>query len=200
MVTSTAAPHEILISPRTAGTAGGTANTYRRGIDMSESSEPFRWIELTKGKRAKVSHEDFEALSAWSWSASESHGRKSVALRGVARGDGRSTMTMHRQIMGLTAFDGLEVDHINHDTLDNRRTNLRVVSPGANKRWQPARGGSSNFVGVTWDSNRGKWRAQIQVDGRVKNLGRFDSEIAAAAARDQYVKANQTGHRLNLSE
>lgn len=104
---------------------------------------------------------------------------------------------MHRAILGLAHGDGLEADHRNHEPLDNRRANLRILTPQANKRWVPSRGGSSHFVGVTWDRRRKRWRAQIQVDGTVINLGRFETELEAAAARDTYVVQNATGHELN---
>lgn len=82
-------------------------------------------------------------------------------------------------------------------TYKDRKRRL-VFMQAANKRYQPSRGGSSRFVGVTWDSNRCRWRAQIQVEGVVRNLGRFATEVDAARARDAYVITHQTGHELNL--
>lgn len=151
-------------------------------------------IPLTQGLVAKVDAADAEWLNQWKWSASACHRGRHVAVR---RGEGR-TVYMHREILGLTPGDGLEADHLNHNILDNRRANLRVVTPAQNKEGQPSRGGSSRFVGVTWDGRRAKWRAQIQVDGKMLNLGRFPSEIDAARARDAFVVVNNTGHRLNL--
>jgi hypothetical protein len=155
-------------------------------------------IELTRGQVALVDPEDLAWLMGWGWFAAATQRGRFVAMRGE-RVDGQLRMVyMHRQIMGLSHGDGLEVDHLNHHTLDNRRSNLRVVTPTANKRGQPSRGGSSAFVGVTWDSARACWRAQIQVAGIVINLGRFAVEEDAARARDRYVVEHRTGHRLNL--
>lgn len=151
-------------------------------------------IPLTQGLVAVVDDGDAGWLRQWLWSASRCHGRKFVAVRNE---NGRP-IYMHRELAGLGPGDGLEVDHVNHDTLDNRRSNLRVVTPTANKQYQPARGGSSSYVGVTWDAPRRRWRAQIQIAGRVINLGRFATEREAAAARDAWVVANGTAHKLNL--
>lgn len=74
-------------------------------------------IPLTQGYVTLVDDADYEWLSRWKW---HYHG-------GYAeRGDG---VLMHREITDCPA--GKEVDHINHDPLDNRRENLRVVT-----RWQ----------------------------------------------------------------
>jgi hypothetical protein len=158
-------------------------------------------IVLTQGQVALVDDDDYEWINGYKWTAMRAHrGRKFVAARSVQIEAGKQRLVyMSRQILGLNYGDSGEADHWNHDTLDNRRENLRLVSSALNKRNQPSRGGSSRFVGVTWDGQRGRWRAQIQIDGRVINLGRFASEEEAAEARDYYVMANSTGHALNLA-
>lgn len=156
-----------------------------------------RTIELTQGFVALVDEEDYDELSRYSWSAAACHGSKIVAVRGCRVGGRHRTVFMHRQILGLEHGDPRQADHLSFDTLDNRRANLRIATPAANKRRVPGRGGSSQFVGVTYDKQRGKWRAQIQIDGKVLNLGRYATEVEAAAARDAWVIANGSGHHLN---
>lgn len=157
-------------------------------------------IKLSAGQVSLVDDDDAAILNQWKWSASRCHRDKFMAMRVERLADGsRQTVYMHRQLLGLQHGDALEADHRNHDTLDNRRDNLRVLTPQMNKRWQPSRGGSSGFVGVTWEAGRNRWRAQIQIDGRVINLGRFRTEVEAAAARDAYVAANETGHERNAA-
>ena len=56
------------------------------------------------------------------------------AIRATRRGGVCVTRYMHREVCGLRAGDRLEADHINHNRLDNRRTNLRVVSHAENMR------------------------------------------------------------------
>lgn len=156
-------------------------------------------IPLTQGQVALVDDADAEWLNQWKWTASRCHRDKFVALRGERVGGKHRNRYMHREILGLSPGDGLEADHWNHDTLDNRRSNLRIVTPTENKVRVPSRGGSSRFVGVTYDKARNRWRAQIQVEGTVRNLGRYATEMEAAAARDAYVREHNTGHSLNLA-
>ena len=81
------------------------------------------------------------------------------------------------------------VDHINHNTLDNRRINLRIASSLENSQnlKGPSINNTSGVLGVGWDASRDKWRAQIQVNGINKSLGRFisisDAEAAVKEAR-----------------
>lgn len=86
----------------------------------------------------------------------------------------------------MNAPAGMVVDHINGNTLDNRRSNLRVVTHKQNLRHR-ARGANRNNAvgvrGVSWDKERKKFLAGIRVDGKRLNLGRFDSLDAAVAAR-----------------
>ena len=77
-------------------------------------------ISLTQGQFATVDDEDFEWLNQWPWYA-------------VCRGRGlyyaeRLGISMHRQILGLKLGDRRRAEHINRDKLDNRRSNLKIVS------------------------------------------------------------------------
>ncbi len=77
----------------------------------------------------------------------------------------------------------------NRNRLDMRRENVLVVSPAARMRYAgPQQGRSSRYKGVSWQASRGKWYAQIRIDGRSKNLGRFDEEEDAARAYDKAVR------------
>lgn len=76
------------------------------------------------------------------------------------------------------------LDHVNGDRADNRLVNLRECGDlqNARNRGKHPRN-TSGFKGVSWDSNRGKWIAQIRIGGkRNKYLGRFDSAVEAHAA------------------
>lgn len=93
-----------------------------------------------------------------------------------------TTVMMHREILGLRAGDGQEVDHINRDKLDNRRANLRIVTHRENGQNLPSQRGTSRFRGVSWYGERKKWTAQVQLNGRHHSLGYFATEEAAGAA------------------
>jgi hypothetical protein len=94
--------------------------------------------------------------------------------------DSRSIF-MHRQIMQPP--DGLVVDHINGNGLDNRWCNLRICTQRQNTHNRRRMRRSSRFVGVSRHQN--KWRASICCDGKDHYLGLFDDEIEAAKARDR---------------
>ena len=144
-------------------------------------------IELTKGNVALVDDEDYDRLMLYSWCAHKSRTKKTFDAKRQSFG---KTYYMHREIMGLAFGDPREVDHKDFNGLNNQKYNLRIVTATENKKYVPSRNHSSRFRGVTWDSERGKWRAQTQINGKMKNVGRFDSEEEAAAARDLYVSCH----------
>lgn len=86
-----------------------------------------------------------------------------------------------------------EVDHINGDRSDNRLCNLRDVTTQTNaeNRRSPGRNNKSGFLGVSWDAQRGKWKAGIVINGRWKHIG-FDED--PAVAHEMYVSAKRQHH------
>lgn len=90
---------------------------------------------------------------------------------------------LHRAVTG--AAPHVIVDHINGNTLDNRRANLRIVTAEENARnLGPSQINSpAGAIGVGWHAGRGKWQASIRVAGKLKHLGLFVDVEAAKAAR-----------------
>ena len=83
---------------------------------------------------------------------------------------------------------GKVVDHINRNKLDNRRSNLRIVSYGFNNRNKDKRvGASSKFKGV-YLHHSNKWQAYINIDGKRCSLGLFEKEEDAAARYQEEYK------------
>lgn len=88
-------------------------------------------IPLSQGLFALVSHEDFEYVSQFKWHASrESRNTKWYAVRRERRNGRRFKIRMHRVVCGLgTGFeDERVVNHLNDDSLDNRRENLEILA------------------------------------------------------------------------
>lgn len=102
----------------------------------------------------------------------------------MGRGSKIGYFRMHREILGLSPGDGLEVDYINGDGLDNRRENLRNCTRRQNNRNARPRGGSSRYKGVCWDKHCEKWFAYIRVEWDLKRLRYFALEEEAARAHD----------------
>lgn len=137
-------------------------------------------IPLTQGLHAIVDDEDYEWLVRWKWHARK--GRHGVyALRWEPGGKGRY-LRMHRVIM--SPGEDEVVDHINGDSLDNRRCNLRVCDIQQNSFNQRAqRGAVSSYKGVSFCG--GKWHSRITVYGNTLFLGQFDTEEEAAQAYNE---------------
>lgn len=140
-------------------------------------------IPLTKGLHAIVDDEDYEALSAHRWNASPTHLGTFYAARSEKKANGRySTVLMHRVVNKTPR--GLQTDHINGTTLDNRRSNLRTVTARQNaQNSAPNRKlGYSAHKGVTWHKRDRRWQARIIVNSKPLHLGYFTDEGEAAAA------------------
>lgn len=137
-------------------------------------------LPLTKGKVAIVDASDLDALRKFSWYAFKNRPKHPDSNYYAAS---KVAGLMHRFL--LRAGEHECVDHINHNTLDNRRSNLRACTYSENLAWRFKVGGTSRFKGVYWNK-RGYWHAQISGGGRMANvyLGSFKSEREAALAYD----------------
>ena len=87
-------------------------------------------IELTQNQVTIVDDSDFEQLSKHKWQAWWNKCTRSFyAIRNGRKADGkRIKVSMAREILGLKRGDKLQADHRDHNTLDNRRANLRIVT------------------------------------------------------------------------
>lgn len=142
-------------------------------------------VPLSQGLFALIDDEDAEYVATHKWHAARM-GTKSkplfYAVRNItiAKNKGRLEL-MHRRILG--APKGMVVDHINHDTLDNRRQNLRLCSQAENMKNMRGRANKYGFRGIT-KSSPGTFLASICVGGKAKYLGNFKSAEEAARAYD----------------
>ena len=137
-----------------------------------------RYIALTKGKFALVAAADYERLNKYKWTASQ------VGVTWYARRQSRGkTIFMHREIMH--APDGMVVDHIDGNGLNDHPRNLRLCTHRQNAYNSRSASGTSKYKGVTYDKTTGKWRASINHNGKHYHLGLFDTEIEAAQAYDE---------------
>jgi hypothetical protein len=137
------------------------------------------WVPVPLGRSGRYTIVD---LSDW---GRVLQFRWHVSAQGYAvrRGKGERGVSLHRFL--LDAPPGVEVDHRNGDSLDNRRTNLRLCSHAQNMANQRHRsGGTSRFRGVTRGRRHGRWFARIKVNYRGIHLGTFDDEREAAKAYD----------------
>ena len=141
-------------------------------------------ILLTQEQVALIDDQDFEWLSKYKWHSHWNTCTRSYsAARSVHDNGKQKKILMHRVIMG--AHPEQEVDHRNHDTLDNQRDNLRLCTAKQNKQnVRPRTGCSSKYKGVSWHKKNHNWRTYINLNGSRYNLGSFINEIEAAHVYD----------------
>lgn len=148
-------------------------------------------IPLSKGKAyAIVDEEDFEYLNQWKWKLTGGRASRSKHVGTV--GDWRNgkrkdiAILMHREIMN--APKGMDVDHINHNQLDNRKSNLRVCTHHENTMNRQAVVGVSGYKGVHFDTRTAKWVTQISFMGKTYHIAVFEDEAEAAKEYDHVAK------------
>jgi len=152
-------------------------------------------ISLTKGMVALVDDEDYARLSKYKWCAVETGQRLFYAARGVKN----RLVYMHRDVMELATGDNICVDHIDFNGLNNQKTNLRKTTKSYNFKHRRPIAHTSKYRGVYWDRNRNKWKAQASINGRMFAIGRYDLELDAALARDEFVRKNDASGFIVLN-
>jgi hypothetical protein len=137
-------------------------------------------IKLTQGKVALVDDEDFEYLNQWKWTAKQC-GIFYYAVR-RKKTDGKSIQYyMHRVILNTPTC--LQVDHIDHDGLNNQKHNLRNCTCSQNRMNRIPRS-KSGYLGVYYVKHY--IVAQFPINGKMTHLGMFDTEELAAKKYDEY--------------
>lgn len=162
---------------------------------VRDESECVVSIPLTQGQVALIDEVDGD-LSQLKWCAKREKTKKIFpyyAIRKAPRtGGSRTSETLHRvifaRLLGRHLLIGEQVDHVNGNGLDNRRSNLRLASAsqnGCNKGKNE--NNTSGYKGVTFCRSDRKWRAQIRSygDAQPRYLGGFSSIIDAAIAYDR---------------
>jgi hypothetical protein len=144
----------------------------------------YRIISLTKKQNTKVSFRDFSWLSQWNWFAQWSKNTNSFyAVRNSEKDKNgkQHNIRMSREILGCGPNE--EADHRNHDTLDNRRENLRKATRNENVRNRRLRKDStSGYIGVSWQTLVKQWVARISYDGVETIIGYYPCPKEAARA------------------
>ena len=114
--------------------------------------------------KAIVDSSDIKNVSKFRWTLSR---RYAISVK--------SKISLHQVILGKV--EGKEIDHRNHNELDNRKDNLRFVTRSQNNM------NRLNVKGYRWHKKNRKWVATIQIDKKRINLGSFANEQEAKNAR-----------------
>lgn len=164
----------LLVNQKSTSALNATVHT---GIGTKE-------IPLTQNQFAIVDEDDYERLSRHKWCISYS--RDCYYARRSGRVSGKKiTLQMHRVVLGLEYGDNLIIDHINRNGLDNRKSNLRIVSQKTNSyNCKMQRHNTSGYRGVAFCKQTGKYTSYITINGIQKHLGFYKTPIEAALAHD----------------
>jgi ribosomal protein L40E len=183
--------------PQCGGLKGRQANQCR-GCQIANGRPPIdecfyivqgercRRIPLSGWEYTLVDAEEYEFLSQWAWNLLDPLTRTKYAqTKGKINGI-RQTIHMARMILDVTD-PSLDVDHINKNGLDNRKSNLRICTPKQNAHNQRLRKDSiTGFIGVHRVKS-GKYEASIRDNHKRASLGRYSDLIEAAKIRDSAV-------------
>ena len=141
-------------------------------------------IQLTQGKVALVDDEDFEYLNQWKWFPNNlKHGFYAVRMNPTLDNK-KNTISMHRFIMNVPL--NMTVDHINRNTLDNRKINLRICTMAENLRNKNIyKNNTSKYKGVYYHKIVKKWLVRISVNNKRIHIGYFLNPIEGAKAYNE---------------
>lgn len=162
-------------------------------------------IPLTKGYEAIIDADDYEKVSQFKWhtvfkrAGGKPYANTSMHISGSSENRKKRNITMHRFIIPTPS--NLQIDHINGDTLDNRKENLRQVTNSQNHMniGKMKKQCSSKYKGVSLRKGTGKWRSLIKRNGKAIELGLFSTELEAAKAyNDAAIEFHGTFAKLNI--
>jgi hypothetical protein len=146
------------------------------------SSEDIKLIPLPQGEYVIVDASDYDWLSQYKWHLCRGYAVSCVYVKGSGRENQKSINTiMHRLI--TKAPKGTDVDHINGNRKDNRKSNLRLCTRAQNT-WN-TRGFKriySAYKGVTYNKRNGSWQWQIRHNGKLYHGQSFLTEDEAAVS------------------
>ena len=131
-----------------------------------------------KGEQFYFDLEDYELIKDYCWNNHYGYLEARSEIKDVF-------LKMHRLIMGLKKGDGLYVDHINHNTCDNRKCNLRICSNQENcmNSSTPKNNKSSGKSGISYRKDTCKWRVRIWKNYKCYSIGQYDTYEEAYQAR-----------------
>ena len=146
-----------------------------------------RPIRLKNNQMVLLDDEDYARLSRFHWIyRGERNDNPGYAIRHAKIGDKVKTVYLHREIMNPPF--GYEVIFLNHDRLDCRRENLRVVTKEEARRHHRVRRDSkSGIKGVRFNPDGGTWSADIFRNGHCYHIGTYSTQEDAAEAYKEAV-------------
>lgn len=150
--------------------------------NSNEASTAVVEIMLPSGDVALIDAEDLPLVQQFKWRMSDAKRsiRYVIASRPAGYLGKSQNISLHRLVLGEP--QGVLIDHINRDRLDNRKQNLRIATPSQNAMNRPSNN-ASGYKGV--HQHQGRWRAQVKVNGARYRSASFPTAEEAAREYDR---------------
>lgn len=140
-----------------------------------------------KGEKFYFDLEDYNKIKGYCWHLT-GYPDKTTKTKYVSSFDSNGkTLFMHRLIKNIHNLDTkIQVDHLNHDKQDNRKSNLRIVTNSENQFNIPLRkNNTSGYIGIGYSNSKKTWYATIRVNGKTKYLGSSkDKDVVIKLRKD----------------
>lgn len=129
--------------------------------------------------RILLDSEDRAKFGIFKWKVNN----EGYGIRNLFVGGKNVSKLLHREVMGLSPYDKIQVDHLNGNRADNRKCNLRLADNSINQqnRKDQQCNNKSGFRNVHFAVTKGKWRARVTVNGIKSHLGYYESAAEAGA-------------------
>lgn len=142
--------------------------------------------------KVKIDKEDYDKIKGISWFIQypSKRNNKPYVRGNIHKNNKVIKCRLHRFILGLNSYNNDPVDHINGDTLDNRKINLRIVNSSENSlnRTSLNSNNTSGYHGVSYDKTNNCYRAYVQINKKRKFLGTFKTDKEAYIKRSCFLK------------
>ncbi len=138
---------------------------------------------------ALVDDEDYERISKYKWRLHTNGTYAERVTKNINDSSKQKKIYMHRDVMNVVYNKDIYIDHIDHNKLNNQKSNLRFCTRSENNKnvntnTNRTSNSTSKYKGVNWYKKYGNWNAKIRSNGIDYNLGYFVDEVVAAKAYD----------------
>lgn len=149
-------------------------------------------------KEVIIDTEDWDKVKQYHWHINL-NGNNFYVVTDICNIEGHSILRLHRLVLNLLD-NKIEIDHKFHNTLDNRKENLRICTHKNNSRnVKRFKNNVSGYKGVYWRKDTKKWQVSIRYGNKLIHLGYF-TDILEAAKKYNYAAIKYFGEFACLNE
>jgi len=160
-------------------------------IELRRRNEDNMWVVIDLEDLEKVISFPYTWFAKYSANAGSFYACASQYLSEIKHS---RTVLMHQFIMGVyKSAREFNVDHKNHNTLDNRKENLRItnVPDNGKNRENKNKNNKSGYRNVSWNESSQKWVVQLQINGKNTIIGKFPKDKLKEAGKFAELKRKE---------